>query len=343
MKPLVSIIIPTLNSVDVLGNCLQSISVQDYPKNKIEILVCDGGSKDETCNLAKKFGAKVLENKLKTAEAGKVVGLRKARGEFVALVDSDNILPNKNWLNEMIEPLIKHEKAIGSEPWSYTLRKEDRFITRYCALLGMNDPFCYFLGNYDRVNLLSGCWTEVSHDEKDTGNYILATFDARGLPTIGANGTVFRTAYLKKYVRGDYLFDIDVLAATIKKEGSVNFIKVKNGIIHTFCEGDIRKFARKQRRRVRDFLYHEAKRDRDFDWKSMDIVGKNPWGMLKFILYCLTFFPLVFQAVKGYTKKADIAWFFHPLACEITLWEYGWGRITGLFSRSELSRDNWRQ
>lgn len=208
----------------------------------------------------------------------------------------------------------------------------------------MNDPFVMFLGNYDRINLLTGTWTGVPHKEENCGDYLLVTLNREGIPTIGANGTVFRSDFLKQNVKGDYLFDIDIIAKEIKDRGEVKFIKVKNGIIHTFCESDIGKFARKQKRRVKDFLFHsKEKKDREFTWEDLDVLGKKPWGMLKFILYCITILPLIVQAVFGYIKKPDFAWFFHPLACWITLWEYGSGRIIGLFSRSELSREMWKQ
>ena len=192
MLPKVSVVIPTLNAVGVLGACLKSIRSQNYPADRLEIVIGDGGSTDGTLELAKKYGAKVVINKLKTAEAGKMVGLKATMGEYIALIDSDNILPDANWLNEMITPLLEHPEAVGSEPWKYTWRREDGFITRYCALIGMNDPLVHFLGNYDRINLLTGKWTEVPHEEKDLGEYLLVKFDKRGLPTIGANGTVFR-------------------------------------------------------------------------------------------------------------------------------------------------------
>lgn len=341
--PKISVVTPTLNAGEVLEACLESVTGQDYPKSKIEIIVSDGGSKDDTLEVAKKYGAKIVKNELKTGESGKAAGLRAAKGEFIALIDSDNILPTQNWLKQMIDPLLKHPDVIGSEPWSYTWRKQDGFITRYCALIGMNDPFVHFLGTYDRINLLTGKWTEVPHKGKDYGDYILAEFGYEGVPTIGANGTVFRAGFLRSAEISDYLFDIDVIAKAVKDKGSVRFIKVKNGIIHTFCESDIKKFSRKQRRRVKDYLYHKEKGDREFDWDASDINGANSAGTMKFILYCVTILPLVLQAIKGYRKKADTAWFFHPLACEITLWEYGWGRIRGQFSRSEESRDDWKQ
>lgn len=339
-----SILIPTLNASSVLENCLESIKKQNYPTEKIEIIVADGGSTDGTVEMAKKYGAVVVENKLKTGEAGKAAALRAAGGEFVALIDSDNILPDGEWLNQMIEPLLKHAEAVGSEPWKYIWRKEDGFIDRYCALIGMNDPFVMFLGNYDRVNLLTGKWTEVEHDEEDMGGYLLLGLDKRGVPTIGANGTVFRTGFLKGRVKGDYLFDIDIIASEIKEKGSVKFIKVKNGIIHTFCGSDIGKFARKQRRRVKDYLFHLNKKGgREFGWGEMDLGGKKSGGMVRFVLYTLLVVPVVGQAIVGFLKKADFAWFFHPVACWITLWEYGWGRIGGYFKTAELSREGWGQ
>ena len=336
--PKVSILIPTLNSENVLESCLKSIELQDYPKDKIEIVIADGGSSDETIKIAEKYGATIIKNKLKTAEAGKKVALDNSSGEYCALVDSDNILPSKDWIKRMVIPLTENPKFLGSDPWSYVWRKEDGFIDRYCALIGMNDPMVSFLGNYDRLSLLSGKWTETPHLEEDRGDYLLVKFDNHGIPTIGANGTVFRTSFLKENVVGDYLFDIDILYSYLQKHGEVSFIKVKVGIIHTFCERNIKKFAKKQRRRVKDFLYHKSIGEREYDWGS-----NNSWGLIKFTLSCVTVVPLIFQVIKGYFKKKDTAWFFHPLACWITLWEYGWGYIFGFFKKSEISREGWRQ
>jgi len=345
MRPKISIVIPTLNAISVLKTCLDAIDMQDYPKDKIEIVLGDGGSTDGTIELAREYGAKVFHNKLLTAESGKAVGVKHATGDLIAIVDSDNFLPTKNWLNEMVVPLMEKgtEDVLGSEPWKYLWRKGDGFIDRYCALIGMNDPFVLFLGNYDRVNVLTGKWTEVPHEEKDRGKYLLVTLkDA--LPTIGANGTVFRAKYLKKELGDmDYLFDIDILAKTIKEKGEVKFIKTKNSIVHAYCGSNIRKFAKKQRRRVKDFLFHKhEKKDREFDW---DATSKNSnGGLLRFVLSCVLVFPLLFQAIKGYSRKRDLqAWLFHILACEITLWEYGWGSIIGLFKKEEISRVGWKQ
>ena len=161
MVPSISIVIPTLNSESVLDKCLKSISSQKYPKSKIEIIITDGGSSDKTISISRKYKARIVTNKLKTGESGKACGVKVATGDLIALIDSDNILPNKHWLSDMVEPFTDKE-IILSEPIRYTYRKSDPALTRYFALLGMNDPLCLFIGNYDRYSYTicaySGNW-----------------------------------------------------------------------------------------------------------------------------------------------------------------------------------------
>lgn len=333
--PKISILIPTLNAASVLEKCLCSIAAQDYPK--IEIIIADGGSTDKTLEIVKKYGAKIYPNLLKTGEAGKAVAFKKAKGELVALIDSDNYLPDKNWLKQMVTPFSDPE-IIGSEPWEFTYRKSDGFIDRYCALLGMNDPLCYFLGNYDRQNVLSGQWTGLKISQEEKGNWLKIKLESGKIPTIGANGTILRREILTKSgLVGDYLFDIDIIAALAAKK-PVKFAKVKAGIVHLYCGSDIRKFIRKQKRRIKDYLYYQKIGVRKYPWQK-----QNKLGLLKFILSCITIIPLIYQSLRGYFKKPDPTWFFHPLACWITFWIYGWGRIKGIFGVKEMTRKGWGQ
>jgi len=374
--PSVSIVIPTLNSAKTLRDCLESIAVQDYPKDRIETIIADAGSTDRTLeiinsinsiNATNSINLKVVPNPLKTGEAGKAIGVKAARNEIIVLIDSDNILPDKDWLLCMVEPLEDLE-IVGSEPLYYSYRKEDGYITRYCALLGMNDPLCLFLGNYDRYSTLTGKWTEMPHKEEDRGNYLKVELDKNHLPTIGANGFLIRrSALLSVFASGpplsvhseqlnainsmnptnsinstnilfpDYLFDIDIICQLLNPTNHLRLAKVKTGIVHIFS-GDVTTFARKQRRRIRDYLFYDKLGIREYPWEST-----SKLKLLKFILSCLTIFPLLIQSIKGYIRKPDRAWFFHPLASWITLWEYGWGRISTIFGAKEFRRERWRQ
>ncbi|MDH5782860.1 MAG: glycosyltransferase, partial [Candidatus Bathyarchaeota archaeon] len=209
--PSISIVIPTYNSERTLAQCLESIVRQDYTREKIEIIIADGGSKDKTLEIAKKFDVdRILHNPLRTGEAGKAVGVEAAKNEIILLQDSDNVLNEKGWLRRMVEPL-EDAGIVGAEPLYYAYRKEDSLITRYCALLGMNDPFCLYLGNYDRYSYVTGKWTELQVKASDDGDYLLLELDERNIPTIGANGFLVRAKALKKVKYKPYLFDIDVV------------------------------------------------------------------------------------------------------------------------------------
>lgn len=334
----ISVVIPTLNSGSVLEKCLESISFQKYPKSKIEIVVGDGGSTDNTLDIAKKYGAKVIPNKLKTGESGKAVAVKASKGDLIALIDSDNILPNNHWFTDMVKP-FEDPEIIVSEPDRYSYRKKDPFLTRYFALLGMNDPICLFIGNYDRYSYITGRWTDLMFPKEEKNGYLKVTLNQEPIPTIGANGTIFRKEYLQKAIKNsDYLFDIDILIKLIREVGSVKIAKVHTGIVHTFVENDALKFFRKQLRRINDMSFHKAKRNRDVDWESSFMSG-----ILKFVFSCLLIFPILYQTVIGYIRKPDPAWLFHPVACYSTLFIYVFGWLKGKITPAESNRNNWKQ
>jgi len=321
--PSISVIVPTLNSSKYLNLCLDSIANQEYPKELIEILIIDGGSVDNTIEIAKNYTKKILNNPLRTGEAGKAIGVKNAKNELIALIDSDNILPDKNWFLEMIKPFLEDNNIVGSEPLEYTYRKSDGFITRYCALMGMNDILCLFIGNYDRFCYLTGKWTEMKVTFENKKNYLNLNFSYENInqiPTIGANGTIFRRSFFENIDIGDYLFDIDLIALKISiKKDNIYFAKVRNGIIH-FFSGNILSYARKQKRRIRD--YKKYKKFRKYAWLKI-----NNKGIIKFIFYTILIFPIVFQSFSGYFRKKDLAWFFHPIACFVTLFIYSFNFV----------------
>jgi glycosyltransferase involved in cell wall biosynthesis len=339
LKPKVSFIIPTLNAAEVLNACLKSIRYQNYPKNSIDIIIIDGGSTDNTLIIAKKYKAKIINNPLKTAEAGKAIGVKNASGQYIALIDSDNILPDKNWLNKMIHPLSKDNSLIGSEPWKFTYRKDGGFIERYSALLGANDPYTYTSGVYDRYNYLTSKWTGLNLNIVNYPNYQKVKLEpGLLLPTIGANGTIFRTEFLKINLNSDYLFDIDIISQVINTSNKpLYFAKVKVGIIHTFCESSIKKFIRKQKRRLTD--YYNFLPYRQYNWSA-----NNKTGIAKFSIYTLLIVPSIFDSIRGYIKKPDPAWFFHPLACIISFFLYASITLRFLLGLNlSLNRLNWKQ
>lgn len=332
--PSISVVIPTLNSSTTLSQCLSSIASQTYP-GSIEIIVADGGSADDTIKIAEDFGCVVISNPLKTGEAGKAAGIKKARGEIIALIDSDNILPESDWLVRMVRP-FENPLIVAAEPIEYTYRRSDGTLTRYCALMGMNDPLCYFLGNYDRYCVLSGKWTGLDIRSRDSGDFLEIELEEGKIPTIGANGFMVRKEALKILQPRDYLFDVDMVAELVRS-GMRKFAKVKIGIVHLYGKGLI-SFTRKQLRRIRDFQYFKSIGLRTYEWTE----GRKK-GITKFILSCVTILPLIFQMIKGYSRKKDLAWSYHLPACLVTLVVYTYGYIEGIIRPRAHKRSSWYQ
>jgi len=342
MQPFISVIIPVYNSEKVIGECLGAAAEQDYPRDKIEVVMPDAGSSDNTLKIARSFkdrlDIKICKNPLKTGEAGKSVGIDNAKGEILAFIDSDNIMPDKNFIKKMVEPFEKEADIMGAEPLYFTDRKQDRPLTRYFALSGVNDPLCLFIGNYDKYSYITGKWTGFKLKTTDRGGYFIVELDEKKIPTIGANGTFLRKECLMKANYRPYMFDIDVVYDMLRA-GYGKFVKVKTGIAHIYAP-TMKSFKRKQKRRINDFLYFSGEKKRTYPWAKMPL-----GGVFKFSLYCALFFPLLAQALAGFFRKRTPDWIYHIPVCYTTFFTYA-----GAFIKAKISgktkiedRDNWQR
>jgi glycosyltransferase involved in cell wall biosynthesis len=84
----VSVIIPVYNSADHLKSCLASLA--QWPAGPLELIVVDDGSTDNSAEVARSFGAKVLSTGGRKGPArARNIGARAARGEILFFIDSD--------------------------------------------------------------------------------------------------------------------------------------------------------------------------------------------------------------------------------------------------------------
>jgi len=109
-KPLISVIIPTLNEEKYIKPTLKALRNQDY-EGKYEIIVADGMSKDNTVRIAKKFVDKVIIVKQRGVSTGRNEGAKIAKGEILLFLDGDTILLF-NGLTE-ISKCFRTKKVVG--------------------------------------------------------------------------------------------------------------------------------------------------------------------------------------------------------------------------------------
>ena len=315
-----SIITPTYNSEKVIGLCLDAVCAQDYPKGAFEVIIADAGSKDRTLEIVNSYkdrlDIKIFPNPLKTGEAGKTVGIDNAKGEIVGLIDSDNVMQDREYIKKMMKPFDDQPDIMGTEPIRFEYRKEDKPLTRYFAMSGINDPLCLFVGNYDKYSYITGKWTGMKLDTVEARDSVTIKLDEKVIPTIGANGTFLKKELVKKTHYSPYMFDIDVVYEIIKT-GVNKFVKVKTGIVHIYSP-DFASFVKKQSRRINDFLFFAKEKQRTYPWASFPAKG-----IVLFTLYCVTVLPLLWQSLMGFIRKPDWAWIFHPVVCWVTLFIYG--------------------
>jgi len=100
--PLFSVIIPVKNEAHILARCLQSLREVDYPAQRIEVIVSDGLSRDDTREVAQRFGATVVTNQKEVVVSGRNRGFEAARGDIVVFTDADCVF-DARWLKNSIK------------------------------------------------------------------------------------------------------------------------------------------------------------------------------------------------------------------------------------------------
>lgn len=314
VEPGISIILPTLNAERTLAACLNNLICQDYPRDKIEIIIADGGSTDNTLKIAEPLVDRIIENPFKIEEAGKPIAIDIAKNEILAFIDSDNILSSAKDIRRMVEPFVDTE-IVGSEPLYYEYRKIDGLITRYCSLIGGDDAIYPYLGSYDRFCHFKGKWTEKPITIiEDNINYLKFQLNKGEIPTMGANGFFVRKEAFKKT---NYK-PLHIHTNTIHQLVSLNYncmAKVKIGVVHLHGE-NVHTYVKKKIRRIQKHYVWQGY----YEDSPLERIR-----LLKFIFSTLTVFPLARDVVRGYKKVPDHAWLFHFVACFLSLYTYGLG------------------
>ena len=120
--PLVSILIPAKNQGRVIEQCMQSLSGLHYPMDRLEVVVVDGRSKDNTAEIAQKYGAQVVydDGQGRCRAHGLNAGIAHAKGRYVAFTDPDcSVEPE--WLTKAL-PYFRASKVGGVGGHCFTPR-----------------------------------------------------------------------------------------------------------------------------------------------------------------------------------------------------------------------------
>jgi len=110
-RPRVTIIVPTYNEAKLIQRKLDNIYAQDYPRNKLEVIVVDSASTDGTPELVKKWVENhpgldlklVVENVRRGKARALNHALRHTTGEIVVITDVDSLWPERKTLRKAMK------------------------------------------------------------------------------------------------------------------------------------------------------------------------------------------------------------------------------------------------
>lgn len=134
--PKITYCIITYNEEKNIADCIRSILDQDYPKDKIEIILVDDKSEDKTVEIAKQFPVRIMFNGKKDADLSMTMGFKAATGEFYNGIGADMRLRGRDWFKKMVKPLMEN-RDMALAITKYYSHPNESLVTKYLNL----DPF----------------------------------------------------------------------------------------------------------------------------------------------------------------------------------------------------------
>ena len=307
--PKVSFIMPTLNAAAILENCLASIAQQTYPRERCEILLADAHSKDATREIARRYGATVLDDNGRNMEEGKRLALAHATGEYIIFVDADNELTHPDYVELAVNALAKNPQALGVEGYYLPSSKMSSFCAYVTHLLHISDPICWLMS----VNpVLVGGEGEVERWTLPGRSHAYP---------LGANGFVFRRADLDA-VKADEHFQDTHIALHLMQKGKREWLRIRGRGVHHYYVQTLWGFVQKRRRATVHFL--NVRSEVDVSWMK----EKPPIPGWLACLYCITFVGPLYHTVRGMVRDLDIRWLWHLPASIGSFLGLAWGVLT---------------
>jgi cellulose synthase/poly-beta-1,6-N-acetylglucosamine synthase-like glycosyltransferase len=257
--PLISIIIPTYNEEKTIKNKILNILNQNYPKDKIEIIVVDSGSKDKTIDIAKEFNVKILKQEERKGKANALnYALNYAKGEIIVVTDSDSFW-KEDALKKGVE-ILNNEKvgAVTCIKEAYDEKIEKTYRDLYNVIrLGESSIFSTPIAHGEFFAFKRNCLDKFSEE--------VGADDSNASHKISLNG--FRSIAVK---------DI-VCKELIPKKGYIHWrIRRAKHLIQHFnlIKKDLKKVKNKDYKKI---LYYEI---------FLHLI--NPWFLLFSIIIALT-------------------------------------------------------
>ncbi|MBU1912811.1 MAG: glycosyltransferase [Candidatus Omnitrophica bacterium] len=128
LEPYVSIIIPAFNSGLTLGHTIEACLKQGYPEDKLEVIVVDDGSGDDTKAVVERFGVRYIYQEKAGPASARNNGWRNSKGDAICFTDADCI-PEPDWVSKLVRHYGMND--IGAVAGSYSVHGSPYLLDKF--------------------------------------------------------------------------------------------------------------------------------------------------------------------------------------------------------------------
>lgn len=290
--PKISYCVFTYNEEKNIADCLSSIFEQNYPKDKLEVILVDDASEDRTLEIAKKFPVKIFINGKRDGDLSATIGFHHASGEFFTAIGADMRFRSKNWFRQMVRPFMENPDIPAVITKFYSHPRES-MVTKYLSL----DPL-----QRDLVYQLFSINIEETIVEKKEGYYICHYTEAKIPPQ--SHG-LYRISVMRKIIAEQGIwYDMGNLVALVKS-GYLRFGYVPSaGYYHFHAESLMHLLKKRVRNIKRSYLrYSSMASTKHNQYKWVDLTKYQDFLKLFLLLiFANLFFPIflfsIFRMIK---------------------------------------------
>lgn len=318
--PQISVLITAHNEADRIESCLHAVMAQDYPMERVEILLVDDRSDDGTADRARRLhpaNLRVLRldeavTGMTTRQSALDMGIREARGEIVMIADAGGRVP-REWIRELAGHMGYRDGAVTA-PVIFAGRP--RFLARFQTIDSL-------------VNFNLYAWLHRR---------------GSGCGVFAANLALRRQAYIDIGGFGKIGFapapDLALGEALCRGNWSVRYLL--DPTVQNLCAPDLTSLVERRTRRARNYtpIINVIYILMIFSNWILLILGlwlQGFWFSLLLLRYAVGLFLIAASIAKYGAHRLSSIWLYEPVLSFVGAWSYfsllanakwSWGGIT---------------